>query len=136
MHLRNTITSLADWKLRASIAEVTPSSFAFSDTKAYTPPLDGQTRVEELKQNASQSQAFAKEIKEKNVLIGKLRHESEVFLFPFSLLVSVELKQTLWAVDVIMNEHLTEALRRLRKNSSDTNVDRFVPFLCFPNCTP
>ena len=28
---------------------------------------------------------------------------------------------------VIMNEHLTEALRRLRRNSSDTNVDRYVP---------
>ncbi|KDQ09068.1 hypothetical protein BOTBODRAFT_117647 [Botryobasidium botryosum FD-172 SS1] len=42
-----------------------------------------------------------KEVKEKNLLIGKVRHEA-----------------------VILNEHLTEALRRLRKSSSDTNVDR------------
>jgi hypothetical protein len=28
---------------------------------------------------------------------------------------------------VVNNEHLTEALRRLRKTSSDNNVDRYVP---------
>jgi len=27
---------------------------------------------------------------------------------------------------VVNNEHLTEALRRLRKTSSDNNVDRYV----------
>ncbi|KAG8904852.1 hypothetical protein FRB99_001058 [Tulasnella sp. 403] len=41
------------------------------------------------------------ELREKNALIGKLRHET-----------------------VIANEHLTEALRRLRKSASDENVDR------------
>ena len=32
----------------------------------------------------------------------------------------------LMVVAVVNNEHLTEALRRLRKNSSDNNVDRQV----------
>ncbi|GAA5997832.1 uncharacterized protein JCM10292_006843 [Rhodotorula paludigena] len=45
--------------------------------------------------------ALAKEVKEKNLLIGKLRHEA-----------------------VILNEHLTEALRRLKKDSGDDSVDR------------
>lgn len=41
------------------------------------------------------------EVKEKNLLIGKLKHEA-----------------------VILNEHLTEALRRLKKDSTENNVDR------------
>ncbi|CDZ96312.1 GRIP-related Arf-binding domain [Phaffia rhodozyma] len=98
MHLRNTITSLSDWKLRASTAE---------------------TQVDELNTNAMRAQTFEKEVKEKNLLIGKLRHEN-----------------------VIMNEHLTEALRRLRKNTSDTNVDRrlvtniLLAFLSSPRADP
>ena len=30
---------------------------------------------------------------------------------------------------MVTNEHLTEALRRLRKNSSDNNVDRYVALI-------
>jgi len=58
-------------------------------------------------------------VKEKNLLIGKLRH-----------------------VAVIINEHLMEALRRLRRNSSDTNVDRrlvtnvLLSFLATPRADP
>ena len=44
---------------------------------------------------------LSQEVKEKNLLIGKLRHEA-----------------------VIMNEHLREALRRLKKDSNEFNVDR------------
>ncbi|KAK9366939.1 hypothetical protein V1509DRAFT_628433 [Lipomyces kononenkoae] len=44
---------------------------------------------------------FEKEVKEKTLLIGKLRHEA-----------------------VILNEHLTKALRLLKKGSPDENVDR------------
>ncbi|WFD35319.1 hypothetical protein MCUN1_002170 [Malassezia cuniculi] len=57
-----------------------------------------------------------REIKEKNVLIDKLRHEA-----------------------VILNEHLTEALRQIRRDSSDYLVDRrlvtnlFVQFLNVPH---
>ncbi|GAA6027420.1 hypothetical protein JCM8097_007850 [Rhodosporidiobolus ruineniae] len=53
-------------------------------------------------QNDSQKVlALAQEVKEKNLLIGKLRHEA-----------------------VILNEHLTEALRRLKRNASENSVDQ------------
>ena len=46
---------------------------------------------------------FEKEVKEKNLLIGKLRHEA-----------------------VILNDHLTKALRFLKKGNPEDNVDRSV----------
>ncbi|KAF8802263.1 hypothetical protein BYT27DRAFT_7197360 [Phlegmacium glaucopus] len=72
--------SLADYKHRALTAEL---------------------QLEESHTNITRTQELEKEIKEKHLLIGKLRHEA-----------------------VIMNEHLMEALRRLRRNSTDFNVDR------------
>ncbi|KAI0090433.1 hypothetical protein BDY19DRAFT_940146 [Irpex rosettiformis] len=72
--------SLAEYKHRAVTAEM---------------------QLEESSTNSSKTQQLEKDLKEKNLLIGKLRHEA-----------------------VIMNEHLMEALRRLRRSSSDTNVDR------------
>ncbi|KAJ7185557.1 hypothetical protein C8R46DRAFT_982226 [Mycena filopes] len=60
-----------------------------------------------------------KEVKEKTLLIEKLRHEA-----------------------IIINEHLMEALRRLRRNSTDTNVDRrlvtnvLLSFLNTPSADP
>jgi chromosome segregation ATPase len=49
---------------------------------------------------------FEKEIKEKNLLIGKLRHEA-----------------------IVLNDHLTKALRFLKKAKPEDNIDRYV-FLC------
>ncbi|KAL0569020.1 hypothetical protein V5O48_012955 [Marasmius crinis-equi] len=72
--------SLAEFKHRALTAELT---------------------LEETRANSSRTQELEKEVKEKQLLIGKLRHEA-----------------------VIINEHLMEALRRLRRNSSDQNVDK------------
>ena len=46
---------------------------------------------------------FEKEVKEKNLLIGKLRHEA-----------------------VILNDHLTKALRYLKKGKPEDNIDKFV----------
>lgn len=46
---------------------------------------------------------YEKEVKEKNLLIGKLRHEA-----------------------VILNDHLTKALRFLKKGNPEDNVDRSV----------
>ncbi|KAJ4000146.1 hypothetical protein F5050DRAFT_1563626 [Lentinula boryana] len=69
--------------------------------------------------NNSRTQELEREVKEKTVLVNKLRHEA-----------------------VIINEHLMEALRRLRKNSSDTNVDRrlvtnvLLSFLTTPRADP
>lgn len=46
---------------------------------------------------------FEKEVKEKNLLIGKLRHEA-----------------------VTLNDHLTKALRFLKKGKPEDNVDKYV----------
>lgn len=46
---------------------------------------------------------FEKEVREKNLLIGKLRHEA-----------------------VTLNEHLTKALKFLKRGKMEDNVDRFV----------
>lgn len=80
VQLNRATEQLAEYKSRALTAEA-----ELSETQSNTP------RVLDLE----------KEVKEKNLLIGKLRHEA-----------------------VILNEHLKEALRRLRRNSSETNVDR------------
>ncbi|KAI0783763.1 hypothetical protein C8Q75DRAFT_419351 [Abortiporus biennis] len=63
--------------------------------------LNAELQLEETTTDSSRTHELEKEVKEKNLLIGKLRHEA-----------------------VIMNEHLMEALRRLRRSSTDTNVDR------------
>ncbi|ORX35429.1 hypothetical protein BD324DRAFT_582277 [Kockovaella imperatae] len=62
---------------------------------------NAETRLTEVGSDKTRSSALEKELKEKTQIIGKLRHDA-----------------------VVNNEHLTEALRRLRKNTSDTNVDR------------
>ncbi|KAF2085961.1 hypothetical protein K490DRAFT_45564 [Saccharata proteae CBS 121410] len=62
---------------------------------------------------------FEKEVKEKNLLIGKLRHEA-----------------------VILNDHLTKALRILKKGRPEDNVDRqivtnhFLQFLALERGDP
>ncbi|KAI9780855.1 MAG: hypothetical protein M1839_006482 [Geoglossum umbratile] len=62
---------------------------------------------------------FEKEVKEKNVLIGKLRHEA-----------------------VILNDHLTKALRFLKRGNPEDNVDRqivtnhFLHFLTLDRSDP
>ncbi|KAJ7158397.1 hypothetical protein C8R43DRAFT_1124991 [Mycena crocata] len=63
--------------------------------------LTAELQLEETQTNTSRTQELEKEVKEKSLLIEKLRHEA-----------------------IIINEHLMEALRRLRRNSTDTNVDR------------
>ena len=46
---------------------------------------------------------FEAEVKEKNLLIGKLRHEA-----------------------VILNDHLTKALRYLKKGKPEDNIDKYI----------
>jgi hypothetical protein len=46
---------------------------------------------------------FEKEVKEKNLLIGKLRHEA-----------------------VILNDHLTKALKYIKRSKPDDTVDKYV----------
>lgn len=78
---------------------------------------NAETRLGELGNDASKSANLSKELKEKQQTIAKLRHEGESVQDP---------PGQSSCVAVVNNEHLTEALRRLRKNSSDNNVDRSV----------
>jgi chromosome segregation ATPase len=66
-----------------------------------------RTELEETKRELERALPFEKEVKEKNLLIGKLRHEG-----------------------VILNDHLTKALRFLKKGKPEDNVDRYVA--CLP----
>ncbi|KAI0718772.1 hypothetical protein C8T65DRAFT_638047 [Cerioporus squamosus] len=81
--------------------------------------LNAELQLEESSSSNSRVQELEKEVKEKSILIGKLRQEA-----------------------VIMNEHLMEALRRLRRSSSETNVDRrlvtnvMLSFLTTPRADP
>lgn len=79
-----------------------------------------QLKLEESQSNITKTQELENQIKEKNLLIGKLRHES---VYRLHLLILSSLPGML-CIAVIINEHLVEALRRLRKSSSETNVDR------------
>ncbi|KAK9456987.1 hypothetical protein V1511DRAFT_456316 [Dipodascopsis uninucleata] len=60
-----------------------------------------RSEIEIAQAEIERMKPFEKEVKEKALLIGKLRHEA-----------------------VILNEHLTKALRLLKKGTPDENVDR------------
>lgn len=60
-----------------------------------------QAALDTAQQELERALPFEKEVKEKNLLIGKLRHEA-----------------------VILNDHLTKALRFLKKGKPEDNVDR------------
>jgi chromosome segregation ATPase len=64
-----------------------------------------RTELESARKELDRALPFEKEVKEKNLLIGKLRHEA-----------------------VILNDHLTKALRFLKKGKPEDNVDRYVLF--------
>lgn len=62
---------------------------------------NAESSLDSLSTDASKTSTLEKSVKEQNATIAKLRHDA-----------------------VVTNEHLTEALRRLRKNASSDNVDR------------
>ncbi len=62
-----------------------------------------QAALETTRKDLERALPFEKEVKEKNLLIGKLRHEA-----------------------VILNDHLTKALRILKKGRPEDNVDRQI----------
>jgi hypothetical protein len=66
---------------------------------------------EEMKKEMERTAPFEKEVKEKNLLIGKLRHEA-----------------------IILNDHLAKALKMLKKAKPEDNVDRYVPRFLNPLC--
>ncbi len=62
---------------------------------------EATTNVESTQRELERALPFEKEVKEKNLLIGKLRHEA-----------------------VILNDHLTKALRYLKKGKPEENIDK------------
>ncbi|ODH49668.1 hypothetical protein GX48_04192 [Paracoccidioides brasiliensis] len=76
-------------------------------------------KLEEAEAELERLRPFEKEVREKNLLIGKLRHEA-----------------------VTLNEHLTKALRFLKKGKPEDNVDRhlvtnhFLHFLALDRSDP
>ncbi|KAG8948739.1 hypothetical protein FRC04_009350 [Tulasnella sp. 424] len=87
-------SALADYDLQ--IRQTTQSLAEFKSRA-----LSAEAELSEINTSAGRLAEVQQELKDKTALIAKLRHEN-----------------------VIANEHLTEALRRLRKNASDENVDR------------
>lgn len=78
-------------KLRNQVAEAQKASTSATE------------ELETVRKELERARPFEKEVKEKNLLIGKLRHEA-----------------------VTLNEHLTKALRFLKKGKPEDNVDRCV----------
>ncbi|KAF2770102.1 hypothetical protein EJ03DRAFT_311134 [Teratosphaeria nubilosa] len=76
-------------------------------------------QLESAQKELDRALPFEKEVKEKNLLIGKLRHEA-----------------------VILNDHLTKALRFLKRGKPEDNVDRqlvtnhFLHFLALDRSDP
>ncbi|KAH8168976.1 GRIP-related arf-binding domain-containing protein [Sarocladium implicatum] len=70
---------------------------------AETRAKEAEEAMGELKTEFERTAPFEKEVKEKNLLIGKLRHEA-----------------------IVLNDHLTKALRYLKKTKPEENVDRQV----------
>ena len=60
--------------------------------------------LESAKSELERALPFETEVKEKNLLIGKLRHEA-----------------------VVLNDHLTKALRQLKRGKQDDNIDKCAP---------
>lgn len=63
--------------------------------------LEAKNELRSTKTELERALPFEKEVKEKNLLIGKLRHEA-----------------------VILNDHLTKALRYLKRRKPDDSIDR------------
>lgn len=80
---------------------------------------DAANSLESMNQELERALPFEKEVKEKNLLIGKLRHEA-----------------------VILNDHLTKALRYLKKGKPEDTIDKqlvtnhFLHFLALERADP
>ncbi|QUC23001.1 uncharacterized protein UV8b_07242 [Ustilaginoidea virens] len=71
--------------------------------QAETRAAEAEEAKDETARELERTAPFEKEVKEKNLLIGKLRHEA-----------------------IVLNDHLTKALRYLKKTKPEDNVDRQV----------
>ena len=68
-----------------------------------TAALDTATQLQIVQQDLEKAIPFEKEVKEKNLLIGKLRHEA-----------------------VILSDHLTKTLRYVKKGKPEDTIDKYV----------
>ncbi|KAK9462532.1 uncharacterized protein V1516DRAFT_620398 [Lipomyces oligophaga] len=97
-------------KLQAQIDGLAADKSSIEDRAA-----KAESELSLAREDLERMRPFEREVKEKNLLIGKLRHEA-----------------------VILNEHLTKALRLLKKEGPDENVNRqlvtnlFLSFLSLP----
>ncbi|KAK5658592.1 hypothetical protein OQA88_1985 [Cercophora sp. LCS_1] len=86
-----------------------------ADAKANSAIAAKETLTKELERTAP----FEKEVKEKNLLIGKLRHEA-----------------------IVLNDHLTKALKYIKKTKPEETIDRqivtnhFLQFLALDRSDP
>ncbi|KAF3071085.1 hypothetical protein GL218_00409 [Daldinia childiae] len=86
-----------------------------ADTRA----TEAEKVKESLQKELERTAPFEKEVKEKNLLIGKLRHEA-----------------------IVLNDHLTKALRYLKKTKPEDSIDRqivtnhFLQFLALDRSDP
>ncbi|CAG9980591.1 unnamed protein product [Clonostachys byssicola] len=71
--------------------------------EAETRAAEAVQAKEKLAAELERTAPYEKEVKEKNLLIGKLRHEA-----------------------IVLNDHLTKALRYLKKTKPEENVDRQI----------
>jgi len=71
--------------------------------EAQSKSTESTEALESVQRELEKALPYELEVKEKNLLIGKLRHEA-----------------------VILNEHLTKALRHLKKGKPDDNIDKWV----------
>jgi chromosome segregation ATPase len=71
--------------------------------QAETRASEAEAAREALTKELERAAPFEKEVKEKNLLIGKLRHEA-----------------------IILNDHLAKALRFLKKAKPEDNIDRYI----------
>jgi chromosome segregation ATPase len=83
--------------LQRALQEVQEARKQDSDSRA----VEAEATKGSLQTEVDRLVPFEKEIKEKNLLIGKLRHEA-----------------------IVLNDHLTKALRFLKKAKPEDNVDR------------
>lgn len=63
---------------------------------------EAEARLSSAQQDLERVLPFEKEVKEKNLLVGKLRHEA-----------------------VTLNDHLRKALRMLKRDNADDKIDKY-----------
>ncbi|KAL3459966.1 hypothetical protein BJX64DRAFT_195799 [Aspergillus heterothallicus] len=87
--------------VESSDSQIEQLKQALSDAK--TKALEAEVSLQDAQGELERVRPFEKEVREKNLLIGKLRHEA-----------------------VTLNDHLTKALRFLKRGKPEDNVDRHI----------